>query len=99
MLPQDLLLNSTMPRENIEDTTTGLFSALQLGTPAGEQPGDPLKLTAYGANAKFNYNGIELEQATNQFVLAGVTYTLTGTSDTETVNINSISSLSISAAR
>jgi len=74
--------------ENIEDTTTGLFSALQLGTPAGEQPGDPLKLTAYGANAKFNYNGIELEQATNQFVLAGVTYTLTGTSDTETVNIN-----------
>ena len=68
--------------EIIEDTTAGLFSALRLGTP------DEETLTAHGTNAKFIYNGIELEQATNQFVLAGVTYTLTGVSETETVNIS-----------
>jgi len=69
--------------EIIEDNTSGLFAALQLGTPSGMPPA----LESNGANAKIIYNGMELEESANQFTIAGVTYTLTGVSDTETVNI------------
>lgn len=68
--------------ENITDTC-GLFASLNLGTPAGTPP----TLESNGANAIIVYNGMTLEEASNRFTIAGVTYTLTSTSDTETVNI------------
>lgn len=77
-------LTAQVKFDNITDTTNGLFEALKLGTPSGTPP----TLAAYGTNAVIKYNGIDLEQSSNQFTIAGVSYTLTGTSDTETVNIN-----------
>ncbi|MCL5780242.1 MAG: flagellar hook-associated protein 2 [Firmicutes bacterium] len=42
-----------------------------------------------GTNAEFVFNGVTVTtQTTNQFSLAGINFTLTGTSTTETVNIN-----------
>jgi flagellar hook-associated protein 2 len=58
-------------------TAADLFARLNLDT---SQP-------QYGTNARIILNGLSLEEASNQFTIAGVTYTLTGVSDTETVNI------------
>lgn len=42
-----------------------------------------------GTNAEFVFNGVTVTtQTSNQFSLAGINFTLTGTSTTETVNIN-----------
>ena len=61
----------------------GLFSALKLGSL------DPdTHLQANGRDAKIIYDGLSLYQSSNQFTIAGVSYTLTGTSDTEVVNIS-----------
>jgi len=42
----------------------------------------------YGTDAKFELNGVSLSESTNQFSIAGINYTLTGTSDSQTVNVN-----------
>ncbi len=61
----------------------GLFSALKLGSL------DPdTHLQANGRDAKIIYDGLHLNQSSNQFTISGVSYTLTGTSDTEVVNIS-----------
>ncbi len=60
------------------DTGADLFAKLNLDTSEAQ----------YGTDAKIVLNGMSLTEASNQFTIAGITYTLTGTSDTETVNIN-----------
>lgn len=57
-----------------------LFTKLNLGA----DPFAPVN----GTDAAFELNGLPLTKASNQFTIAGVNYTLTGKSDTETVNIN-----------
>lgn len=94
--------DKTLSRMFISSTTTGaaaaidfddvsnadeLFNALKLdGNP---DPGitDPFA-AVNGTDAAFELNGTLLNQATNNFTIAGVTYTLTGTSASETVSVN-----------
>lgn len=64
-----------------------LFNNLKLdGNP---DPGitDPFAAVS-GTDAAFELNGTLLNEATNQFTIAGVTYTLTGISASETVSVN-----------
>ena len=57
-----------------------LFGALHLGA-------DPFA-AVNGTDAAFELNGTALTQASNQFTIAGVQYTLTGVSAGETVSVN-----------
>lgn len=94
--------DKTLSRMFISSTTTGaaasidfdnssnadeLFNALKLdGNP---DPGitDPFA-AVNGTDAAFELNGTLLTEATNQFTIAGVSYSLTGTSASETVSVN-----------
>jgi flagellar hook-associated protein 2 len=82
----------TLQRMFISSTTSG--SEAQVSFDAGTAADLFAKLNLdtsqvqYGTDAKIVLNGMSLTEAGNQFTFAGVTYTLTGTSDTETVNIN-----------
>ncbi|MEG3069853.1 MAG: flagellar filament capping protein FliD [Candidatus Syntrophopropionicum ammoniitolerans] len=60
-----------------------LFSALRLNSLEPDTP-----LHAHGRDAEIVYDGLHLNQSCNQFTISGVSYTLTGTSDTEVVNIS-----------
>lgn len=60
-----------------------LFSALELGS-----LGPDTSPQAHGRDAEIVYDGLTLYQSSNQFTISGVSYTLTGTSDTDVVNIS-----------
>lgn len=76
---------ATIDFDNVSNANE-LFTNLKLdGNP---DPGitDPFAPVT-GTDAEFELNGMPLTQSSNQFSIAGVNYTLTGTSTTETVNI------------
>jgi len=70
---------ATIDFDNVSNATE-LFTKLKLGG------ADPFA-AVNGTDASFELNGVSLTQASNQFTIGGVKYTLTGISSTETVNI------------
>lgn len=64
-----------------------LFNSLKLDGNSDPGVTDPFAAVS-GTDAAFVLNGTSLTQSANQFTIAGISYTLTGTSDTETVNVN-----------
>ncbi|NLI13204.1 MAG: flagellar filament capping protein FliD [Peptococcaceae bacterium] len=77
---------ATIDFDNVSNSSE-LFNDLKLdGNP---DPGviDPFA-AVNGTDAVFELNGTLLNQASNQFTIAGVNYTLTGTSTSETVHVN-----------
>lgn len=86
--------DKTLRRMFISSNTTGAAAAIDFDevSNAGElfnalELADPFT-AVYGTDAAFELNGTSLTQAANQFTIAGVSYTLTGTSATETVSVN-----------
>lgn len=75
----------------------GLFAALKFSSNPGfslsatSATPDASALLSKGADANIILNGISLTEASNQFAISGINYNLTGTSNTQTVNINSTS--------
>lgn len=64
-----------------------LFTALNLDGNSDPDITDPFAVV-HGTDAAFVLNGTSLNQSSNQFTIAGVKYTLTGTSNSETVSVN-----------
>lgn len=64
-----------------------LFHSLKLDGNPDAGITDPFA-AVNGTDAAFELNGTLLHQATNQFTIAGVSYTLSGTSTSETVHVN-----------
>jgi flagellar hook-associated protein 2 len=64
-----------------------LFGSLKLDGNPDAGITDPFA-AVNGTDAAFELNGTLLNQSSNQFKIAGINYTLTGTSTTETVHVN-----------
>lgn len=86
--------DKTLSRMFISSTATGAAAAIDFDdvSNAGElfsalKLDDPFTAVS-GTDAIFELNGTSLTQATNKFNIAGVTYTLTGTSAAETVSVS-----------
>lgn len=86
--------DGTLKRVFISSTATGTGAAIDFDDVSNSGDlfsrlgiADPFAAVS-GTDAVFELNGTVLSQSSNQFTIAGVEYTLTGTSASETVSIN-----------
>ncbi len=77
---------ATIDFDNVSNSSE-LFNDLKLDGNPDAGITDPFA-AVNGTDAAFELNGTLLNESSNQFTISGVSYTLTGTSTTETVHVN-----------